>query len=198
MQARFKISILSLNIDLHIFTDPDAAHLRHPKVPHRIAHGIPLRIEDRCFWHHNHFCLHHRTIFAARTWTSAIHLKLRSFLTCLLLKTTSSVPSQRARSWIEDDWRATNPRIQSPRKLNHRADFISAGRGHPGSLTPSALANNVGRLFIFAQTKENGCTQFSVTRPLGELDLSDKLRIHPVHLFHHGRRDSLHPLAVLF
>ena len=64
MQPRFKLAVLSLNIDLHVFTDPDAAHLRHPKVPHRIAHGIPLRIEHRCFWHHNHFCLHRFTISA--------------------------------------------------------------------------------------------------------------------------------------
>src|ERR1700719_2303458 len=198
MQPGFKISVLSLNIDLHVFADSYAAHLRHSQVPHRITDCVALRIEHRCLWHHNHFCLHHRTIFAARTWTSAIPEKLRSFPICFLLKTTSSVPCQRARSWIEDDWRATNLRIQSPRNLNHCTDFISAGRGPPGSLTPSVLAHDVARLFIFAQAKKDWCTQFSVTRPLGELDLSDKLRIHPVHLFHHGRRDSLHPLAVLF
>ena len=135
---------------------------------------------------------------SASTRTSAIRQKLRSFPTCLLLKTTSSVPSQRARSWIEDDWRATNLRIQSPRNLNHCTDFISAGRGHPGSLTPSVLAHDVARLFIFAQAEKDWCTQFSIARPLCEFDFTDERRIDPMHFAHDRRGDSLNPLAVLF
>ena len=76
MQARFKISVLSIDIDLHVFADPNATHFWHALVPHRIADCVALRIEHRCFWHHNHFCLHHATIFAGEHRTSVIPKKL--------------------------------------------------------------------------------------------------------------------------
>src|SRR6266496_850144 len=65
MQSRFKISVLSLNIDLHVFANSDAAHLRHSQMSHRITNRVALRVEHRRFWHHDHLCLHLRTIFAA-------------------------------------------------------------------------------------------------------------------------------------
>jgi hypothetical protein len=66
MQARFKVSVLSLNIDLHVFADPYAAHLWHSQVPHRITDCVSLRIEHRCLWHHNHFGVHRLTVFAGQ------------------------------------------------------------------------------------------------------------------------------------
>src|SRR5205809_4183596 len=58
MQTRFKIYILPLNIDLHVFTDPYGPHLWHSQVPHRIPNCAALGDEHGFLWHHNHFCLH--------------------------------------------------------------------------------------------------------------------------------------------
>src|SRR5207244_10972311 len=63
MQTRFELSVLSLNIDLHVFADPHAAHLWHSQVLHRIPDCGALRIEHRSLSHHNHLCLHQSTIF---------------------------------------------------------------------------------------------------------------------------------------
>ena len=78
---------------------------------------------------------------------------------------------------------------------NARTDcfFLAGG----ANLSAGRFANNVARLFIFAQTHENRCTQFSVARPLCEFDLSDELRIDPLYFFHHRRCNAEHPLAVL-
>src|SRR5439155_9997496 len=95
MQPRFKLAVLSLNIDLHVFADPDAAHLWHPKVPHRIAHGIPLRIEHRCFWHHNHFCLHRFTI-SAEGWIRPVATLPPHTRICYFKRTISTSPSRRS------------------------------------------------------------------------------------------------------
>src|SRR4030095_2289980 len=77
---------------------------------------------------------------------------------------------------------------------------LNPKRGNRGALVtpPSTLANNVARLLVLTQPDENGRSQFPVAGPLGEFDFTDKLRIDPVHLLHHGRGDSLHPLPVLF
>jgi len=67
------------------------------------------------------------------------------------------------------------------------------------SLLPTLrLSNNVAGLFILAQAQEHGRTQFSVTGPLGEFDFANEHRIYPMDFAHHGRRDSLNPLPVLF
>src|SRR5437660_12104145 len=55
-----------------------------------------------------------------------------------------------------------------------------------------------GDVLIFAHAEENWLAKFSVACPLREFDFRDEFWIHPVHLFHHGRRDSLHPFASLF
>ena len=47
MQAPFKIAIFSVDVDLHIFTDPDIANFGHSEVFHCVADGVPLRIEHR-------------------------------------------------------------------------------------------------------------------------------------------------------
>src|SRR5690242_9380685 len=107
MQPGFKLAVLALNIDFHVFTDPDAAHLWHPKVPHRIAHGIPLRVEHRCLWHHNHFCPHCFTISAERwirpvatlspqAWTSAFIRSLVPLRVRYFKRTISTSPSRRS------------------------------------------------------------------------------------------------------
>ena len=48
VQPFFKIDIFSVDVDFHIFANPDAADFRHPQVPHRIADCVSLRVED-CF-----------------------------------------------------------------------------------------------------------------------------------------------------
>ena len=72
VKTRFKFAIFPLNIDLHVFADPDAANLRHSEMPHRVAHRVPLRIEHRGLWHDDDFHFHRLTIFAADHATSAI------------------------------------------------------------------------------------------------------------------------------
>jgi hypothetical protein len=72
MQSRFKISVLPIDFDLHVFANPDASHFRHPKVSHRVANCVALRIEHSRLWHYDHFSLHQFTIFAAAHRTSAI------------------------------------------------------------------------------------------------------------------------------
>jgi len=58
VQPLFKIDIFSVEIDFHIFSDPNAADFRHTKVPHRIAHRVSLRIEHRLFWFDDHINFH--------------------------------------------------------------------------------------------------------------------------------------------
>ena len=77
---------------------------------------------------------------------------------------------------------------------NARTDYSSCWGAN---LSAGRFANNVARLFIFAQTHENRCTQFSVARPLCEFYLSHELRIDPLYLFHHRRCNAEYPLTVL-
>jgi len=136
MQPRFEISVFSIDIDLHVFADPDAPHFRHSKMPHRITHRVALRIEHRRLRHNDDFCFHPLTIFAVRR---------------------------------------TN-------KCNPESDF----------------SHNFSGLFVFARTKEHRLTQFPVSSPLGELDLSYEHRIYPMHFAHHRWRDVLQPFPALF
>ena len=48
MQPLLKIDISSVEIDFHVFTDPNAPDFRHAEVPHRIPDRISLWIEH-CF-----------------------------------------------------------------------------------------------------------------------------------------------------
>lgn len=48
MQPFFKIDIFSVDVDFHIFANPDTADFRHAEMTHRIADRISLRVED-CF-----------------------------------------------------------------------------------------------------------------------------------------------------
>jgi len=58
VQSLLKIDVFSIDIDLHVFTNTHAAYLRHPEMPHRVAHGIALRIQH-CFLRlHNHVYFH--------------------------------------------------------------------------------------------------------------------------------------------
>src|SRR6266571_5247407 len=97
MQSRFKISVLSINIDLHVFADPDAPHLWHSQVPHRITDCVALRIEHRPLWHHNHFCLHHFTIFVGQH-TDKRNPSETPFISqaTYFRTTTSSAPARRS------------------------------------------------------------------------------------------------------
>ena len=58
MQPFFKFDIFSVDMDFHIFADPDAADFRHAEMPHRIAHCISLRIEHRFLRFDDHVNFH--------------------------------------------------------------------------------------------------------------------------------------------
>jgi len=58
VQSLFKIDIFSVEIDFHIFSDPNAADFRHTEVPHRIADRVTLRIEHRFFRFDDHINFH--------------------------------------------------------------------------------------------------------------------------------------------
>src|SRR5947207_12312119 len=72
MQTRFEFAIFPGEVDLHILSDSDATHLRHSKMPHRVADSVTLWIEHRGLWHHDDFHFHRLTIFAAHRGTSRI------------------------------------------------------------------------------------------------------------------------------
>ena len=58
MQPLFQIDIFSVEIDFHIFSDPNASDFRHTEVPHRITHRVTLRIEHRFFRFDDHINFH--------------------------------------------------------------------------------------------------------------------------------------------
>src|SRR5436305_1040214 len=60
------------------------------------------------------------------------------------------------------------------------------------------LPNHFARIFVLTQSQKYRLAQLSITRPLGKLDLANKLRVYPAVSPHFARRDSLHPFAVLF
>jgi len=47
MQPFLKSNIFSVEIDFHIFADPNAPDFRHTEMAHGVAHRISLRIEHR-------------------------------------------------------------------------------------------------------------------------------------------------------
>ena len=75
-QSRFKITILPIEIYLHVFPNSNAADFRQAQVPHGITHGITLRIEHRSLRHDNDLCFHFFTIFTCAARTSAIQTRL--------------------------------------------------------------------------------------------------------------------------
>jgi hypothetical protein len=58
VQSLFKIDIISVEIDFHIFADPNAPDFRHTEVAHGIAHRISLRIEHRFLRFNDHVNFH--------------------------------------------------------------------------------------------------------------------------------------------
>jgi len=46
VQPFFKIDILAVDIDFHVFADSNALDLGHSKMLHCVAHGVSLRIEN--------------------------------------------------------------------------------------------------------------------------------------------------------
>src|SRR5215831_9378540 len=88
MQPRFKLAVLPFDLDLHVFADSHAAHLRHSQVPHCVTHRVSLRIQHRGFWHDDHFGVHHGTILQRSGATSAI-------ATIYFKTTTSRLPFRR-------------------------------------------------------------------------------------------------------
>ena len=53
MQPFFKIDIVPVEIDFHVFSNSNALDLGHAKMAHRIANGISLGIEHGFFGFNN-------------------------------------------------------------------------------------------------------------------------------------------------
>ena len=71
MQPLFKIDIFAVEIDFHVLADSNALDLGHSKMPHRVAHGVSLRIENGFLGFNNDVESHLNTLTRIYFTTSA-------------------------------------------------------------------------------------------------------------------------------
>lgn len=58
MQSLLEIGLFPIDIDLHVLANTHTAHFRHPEMPHRVAHGVALRIQYCLLRLYNHVHFH--------------------------------------------------------------------------------------------------------------------------------------------